>query len=60
MRIYVVTTGLIFGLLTAVHLWRIVEEPHLVREPWFLSFTVLSAILCIASFVVIRRQSSAS
>jgi hypothetical protein len=30
MKAYLITTGVVFGLLTLAHIWRIVaEEPHL-------------------------------
>ena len=46
MRAYLLTTGVLFGLITLVHLWRIIEEwPHLAREPWFVLLTVASVVL---------------
>jgi hypothetical protein len=48
MRAYVRTTGVLFGLLVLVHVWRFVEEgAHVARDPWFLSFTLLAAVLCV-------------
>jgi len=58
MRAYVIATGVIFGLLTAVHVWRIVEEPHLAREPWFMFATAASAILCFAAWRLARRSKA--
>ena len=47
MRAYVRTTGVLFGLLVLAHVWRFVEEgSHVARDPWFLSFTLLAAVLC--------------
>jgi hypothetical protein len=43
MKAYLLTTGAVFGLLTLVHLWRVVEEPHLARQPWYLLITVAAA-----------------
>jgi len=43
MRSYVVATGVVFGLLTLAHLWRIVEEPHLASDPWFILITITAA-----------------
>jgi hypothetical protein len=59
MRSYVVVTGIIFGLLTLAHLWRIFLEPHLATDPWFLMFTVVAAALTIVAWRVARRSSSA-
>ena len=58
MRAYVIATGVIFGLLTVVHVWRIVEEPHLAREPWFLLATGTSAIFCFVAWRLARRSKS--
>jgi len=58
MKAYLLTTGAIFGLITIAHLWRIVEEPRLAREPWFLLLTLAAAILCVWAFFLFRRKSS--
>ena len=55
MRTYVVIAGGVFGLLTAAHVWRIMVEPHLARDPWFILTTVVSAALCAAAWRVARR-----
>ena len=47
MKAYVVTTGVLFGLLTVVHVWRMVEERTLSTEPWYLLVTALSAALAL-------------
>ena len=47
MRAYVVTTAVLFALLTVAHIWRIVVEPHLAGDPWYLLITALSAGLAI-------------
>ena len=48
MKAYVMTTGAAFGLLTLVHLWRIIEEgPHLVMDPWYALITLAAAALCL-------------
>lgn len=47
--------GGVFGLLTAAHIWRIMVEPHLARDPWFILTTVASAVLCVAAWRVARR-----
>jgi hypothetical protein len=56
MKTYVIVAGVIFGLLAAVHLWRIVEEPHLARDPWFIFVTLLAAALAVAAWRVTRRR----
>ena len=57
MRSYVITTGVVFGLLTPVHLWRIIEEPHLATDPWFILVTVIAGALCLAAWRVARRST---
>ena len=48
MRAYVATTGVIFGLITVAHVWRIIEEgAGLAAEPFYLLLTVLAAALCL-------------
>lgn len=56
MRTYAMTTGVIFALLTVVHLWRVIQERHsLGRDPWFLIITCVAAMLSIWAFSVARR-----
>ncbi|MFN8177793.1 MAG: hypothetical protein U0167_07695 [bacterium] len=48
MKAYVMTTGAVFGLLTVVHLGRVVEEGRgLAAQPWFVLITVTAAALCV-------------
>ena len=43
MKAYVLTTGVIFGLLTVAHVWRmIVETSRVATEPWYLLITLLA------------------
>lgn len=57
MKAYVITTGVIFGLLTLAHLWRVfAQEPHLARDPWFILFTVIAAGLCLWAWRLLRRS----
>lgn len=58
MKIYVIATGVLFGLLTLVHVWRMVEEPHLAHDPWFLSVTGVSAAMCLVAWRIARRSHS--
>ena len=48
MKAYVATTGVVFGLLTAAHVWRVAEEGrHLASEPSFVLITAASTMLCV-------------
>jgi len=46
MKAYILTTGIIFGLITIAHVWRvIVEDMNLAKEPSFVLMTLLTAAL---------------
>jgi hypothetical protein len=48
MKAYVMTTGVVFGLLTLAHIWRVMAEgPHLATEPWYVLITAFAAALCL-------------
>jgi len=61
MKIYLALTAVVFGLLTVLHLWRMMaESTSLARDPWFLIITLLSAALCfwaVRLLIVQRRRS---
>jgi hypothetical protein len=57
MKAYVAATGTLFGLLTLVHLWRMVEERRLATEPWYLLVTAAAAMLCLWAWRLVRRSS---
>jgi hypothetical protein len=58
MRTYVVTTGLVFGLLTLVHVWRVLEEgPHLARDPSYMLITLAAAALALWAWRLLRQSS---
>jgi hypothetical protein len=55
-KAYVITTGIVFGLITVAHIWRgIVEGPRLAAEPWFVLLTVFVAGLCFWSVRLLLR-----
>ena len=59
MKLYIITSGCIFALITIAHLARIATESHnILREPLFLILTLLAAALSIWAFVVLRRVSN--
>jgi hypothetical protein len=56
MRAYLITTGAVFGLLVLAHVWRVIEEgPQLAREPWFVLFTMIAAVMCLWAWRLLRR-----
>lgn len=59
MKAYVITTGVVFGLLTIAHVARMIaERPGLAEEPWYVAITLASAALCGWAFVVLRRMKA--
>jgi uncharacterized membrane protein len=46
-KAYVMTTGVVFGLLALAHLWRVIEEgPRLATQPWYVLITLAAGALC--------------
>ena len=58
MRAYVITTGVIFGLLVVAHLWRMVAEPHFATDPGYILITVAAGLLSVWAGLVLRRSPS--
>lgn len=57
-KAYLVTTGVIFGLITAGHVWKaIAEGPQTARNPLFLVLTALAAGMCVWAFWLVSRRS---
>jgi uncharacterized membrane protein len=57
MKAYVITTGAVFGLVTLAHVWRIYEEPHLAKSPWFAVLTVAAGVLCLWAGRLLARSA---
>lgn len=58
MRAYVLTTGIVFGLLALAHVWRFIEEgPALARNPFFIVITVAAAALSFWGLRLFRQLS---
>jgi len=58
MRIYVITTGTVFGLITLAHIWRgFAEGPQLAKDPFFVILTFAAAALCFWAWRVLRLSS---
>ena len=57
MRSYVMTTGILAGLLALAHLWRVLEEgTHLATDPWFVLATLAAAALAVWAFRLLVRR----
>jgi hypothetical protein len=57
MRAYVITTGILFAVLVAVHALRAIEEgPQLLKEPPFILTTLAAAVLFVWAMSLLRRS----
>jgi len=55
MTAYLITTGTVFTLVTAAHIWRAISESAaLARDPWFILLTVLAAALSVWAWRLLR------
>ncbi len=55
MKAYVMTTGVISGLITLAHLLRVIAEgPRLATDPWFILLTVAAGTLCLWAWRLLR------
>jgi len=58
MKTYLLITGIVFALLTGVHIVRVIEESNqLARDPWFLVITLISASLSFWAFRLWRKST---
>jgi len=57
MKAYVVITGALFALLTAVHVWRFIVERSVGSDPFFITVTVISTGLAIWAARLVARAS---
>ena len=55
MKAYLLITGAMFGLITAVHIWRVTLEPNMLTQPWFLLITICAAALSVWGFLLLRE-----
>ena len=55
MKAYLLTSGAIFALITAAHIWRVLAESSaLARDPWFILITVFAAGLSVWAFRLLQ------
>ena len=58
MKAYVITSGVVFGLLVVAHIWRVFEEGSAVtKNPFFIASTLLAAALFIWACRTLRTMS---
>ena len=57
MKAYLLITGVVFALVTGLHVWRaIAEGPALAKQPLFILLTLLTAALCVWAAWLLRRS----
>jgi hypothetical protein len=55
MKTYVMTTGVVFGLLTVAHILRIIAEgTHLAADPWYMLVTGAAGVMCLWAWRLLR------
>jgi hypothetical protein len=55
MKAYLLTTGILFGLIALAHIWRVFQEgPGLAKDPWFIALTLLAMALSAWAFRLMR------
>ena len=54
MKAYLITTGTLFALLALAHVWRVILERHLARDPWFILTTLISVSMCVWAWRLFR------
>lgn len=60
MRAYVMTTGVLFGLIAVAHVWRVFKEgTGLAGDPFFILLTVAAAALSLWAWRLIRLSTRA-
>lgn len=59
MKMYVIITGVIFGLIVLAHGARMYLEPHLATDPEYIALTLVATLLTVwAARLVWRSRSS--
>jgi uncharacterized membrane protein len=56
MKAYPIATGSVFGLIVVAHLWRMVAEPRLAAEPWYLAVTAASTAFAVWALRLLQRS----
>jgi hypothetical protein len=56
MKGYIVATGTLFGLIVVAHVLRMVAEPHLGADPWYILLTAAAAGISIWAWRLVRNM----
>ena len=55
MKAFLIVVGIVFGLIVVAHIARIVAEPAMGKDPWFLALTVVAGVLSGWAWVLVWR-----
>jgi hypothetical protein len=58
LKIYVASTGTLFGLIAIAHVLRMLAERHLATDPWYLLLTAAAAALSVWAFRLLRARNA--
>ncbi len=56
MKAFLITVGIVFGLIVVAHFMRIAAEPEMAKEPWFWAITALAGALSVWAWVLVWRM----
>lgn len=56
MRAFLITVAIVFDLVVLAHIARIIFEPHVARDPWFLGTTLAALVLSGWAWVLVLRS----
>ena len=59
MKAFLITVGIVFGLIVVAHIARLFAEPAMAREPWYMALTVVAGILSGWAWVLLWRTGRA-
>ena len=59
MRAYLITTSIMFALITVAHIARVfLESTAVMRDPWFVGLTLLAIGMCAWGLRLLRQRAA--
>jgi hypothetical protein len=59
MKTYIATTGVLFLLLTVIHVLRAFQETGIARDPWYVLITLVAFALSLWALMLLRKSRRA-
>jgi hypothetical protein len=56
MKQFLITAATVFGLVVVAHVARMVAEPQMAKEPWFLALTLGAGALSAWAWWLVRKS----